>query len=716
MVFNNFVLEQSQIGCILQPEEELQLAKLFLDRTAVAVFWVDPEARFLYVNNSACVTTGYSREEFLSMRVDNLNPLFCGKGWSNYWKKIKQQRFLTLKALHQTKEGWSFPVEISVTYLKYYDRECACLMVSNITKDQQIETVPEYHSNHLKNPVWFGKKTKTSLSTPEETEFFSPDLVDLTYSGNMAAEPLEFKVQKCTAELKNVNELLCYEISDRKQVESALQESEERFRAAFNQAAVGLAHVGTDGHFILVNQKFCEIVGYTSKELLDRTCPAITHPDDLKTELEYVCQVLANEIQTYSMEKRYICKDSSYVWIHTTVSLIRNPDGSAKYFHVVTEDITERKRIEEALCQSEARFRTLAEMTNVIIFIQQGTQFCYVNPAAEYITGYKREELLAHPDIWELIKERKQLHQQNQSDLVQSEEIKHCEEEIKILTKNGEERWLNCCIGSIEFEGKLAVLGTAIDITKHKQAEVDIRQALEQEKELSELRARFISIVSHEFRTPLNNISFSTSSLRRYGHKWTEEEKLEYLYGIETDVEQLNSLLDQALFIGGAEAGKRKFAPQRLDVAQLCRHLLVEMQMQDSGQHVFSFVSQGECLTACVDKNLLQPILTNLLSNAMKYSPSNSQIDLQLFCQNENLVFQISDKGIGIPLADRQQLFEPFHRASNVGEIQGTGLGLSVVKKFVDLHGGQICVNSTVGVGTTFIVTLPLRSEPMKTQ
>ncbi|MUH01244.1 PAS domain S-box protein [Scytonema sp. UIC 10036] len=715
MVVHNFVLEQGQPGCILQPEEELQFAKLFLDRTGIAIFWVDPQARFLYVNHSACVTTGYSHEEFFSMTVDKLNPLFCGEAWSSYWRKIKQQRFFTFESLHYTKEGWAFPVEIAVTYLKYYDRECACLMVSNITKEQQIKTASEYHSSHSKKTILFEKKTETLLSTVEETEVLSNNLEDLTNSGNITVEALEFKVQECSAKLNNFNELLSYKISDRKQVESALQESEERFRATFNQAAVGLAHVGTDGHFVLVNQKFCDILGYTSEDLLERSCPAITHPEDLKTELEYVRQILANEIQTYSMDKRYICKNSAYVWIHTTVSLVRDSYGSAKYFLVVTEDITERKRIEEALCQSEARFRTLAEMTNVIIFIQQGTQFCYVNPAAEYITGYKREELLAHTDIWELIKERRQLHRQQQSDLVQSQEIKHCEEEMKILTKNGEERWLNCSIGTIEFEGKLAVLGTAIDITKHKQAEVDIRQALEQEKELSELRARFISIVSHEFRTPLNNISFSTSSLRRYGHKWTEEEKLEYLYGIETDVEQLNSLLDQALFIGGAEAGKRKFEPQPLDVVQLCRHLLAEMQMQNSGEHVFSFVSQSECLTACVDKKLLQPILTNLLSNAMKYSPSNSQIDLQLSCQNENLIFQISDKGIGIPLADRQQLFEPFHRASNVGEIEGTGLGLSIVKKFVDLHGGEIRVDSTVGVGTTFIVTLPLINQP-KTQ
>ncbi len=372
-----------------------------------------------------------------------------------------------------------------------------------------------------------------------------------------------------------------------------------------------------------------------------------------------------------------------------------------------TAKLIRAPRANEALLMSEARFRAFAETTDAIIFIKQGTQFCYVNPAAEAITGYKREELLAYPDIHELIQERGQSRQQGKSVFPQDEEIKQCQE-IKILTKNGESRWLDCCVVLIELEGELAVLGTAIDITERKLAEVEIRQALEQEKEVSELRARFISIVSHEFRTPLNNISLSTSLLRRYSHQWTESEKLEYLHGIETDIEQLSHLLDEVLIIGGAEAGKQKFKPRPLDVRQFCRDIVAEMQLHDNDQHAFSFVSQGDCSTACVDKNLLQPILTNLLSNAIKYSPTNSKVELELSCRDGYVIFQVKDQGIGISAADQQQLFEPFHRGKNIGDVPGTGLGLAVVKRFVDLHGGQISVASVVGVGTTFTVTLPL--------
>lgn len=436
MVFDNSVLNQQNFQLLLQPEEELQFAKSFMDRAAVAVFWVDAEARFLYVNDGACGLAGYSREELLSMTMYDVDPNFCRTVWSEYWRTIKQQGSLTFESLHRTKDGWSFPVEFTVTYLEYHGREYGCIFVRNITQRKQLEVVLD-----------------------------------------RANEVLERRVAERTAPLRHANEELYREIAECKQIESALRES-------------------------------------------------------------------------------------------------------------------------------EARFRTLAD--------------------------------------------------------------------------------------------------------KHKQAEVEIRQALEQEQELSEVRSHFISIISHEFRTSLNNISFSTSSLRRYGHQWPEEKKLEYLSSIETDIEQLSSLLDEAPSIGGAEIEKRKFEPKPLNVAQFCRDLVAEMQRRDSNQHTFSFVSQGDCGTAWVDKKLLRSILTNLLSNAIKYSPPNSKVDLELSCWDGKLIFEIKDWGIGIPEVDRQQLFEPFHRGENVGDIQGTGLGLTIVKKFVDLHSGQISVVSEVGVGTTFTVTLPL--------
>jgi len=237
---------------------------------------------------------------------------------------------------------------------------------------------------------------------------------------------------------------------------------------------------------------------------------------------------------------------------------------------------------------------------------------------------------------------------------------------------------------------------------------VEIRATLEQEKELGEQRAHFASMVSHEFRKPLHIISFSTSLLRRHSHQRTEEKELPYLDRIQTAVEQLSQLMDGVLIIGRSDAGKLTFEPKALDLEQFCRNLVAELQLSDSSQHTVTFVSRGDCSTACVDEKLLQPILTNLLDNAIKYSPVGRTVDLALSCLDGEVIFQIKDRGIGIPAADQQRLFEPFYRGKNVGDIAGSGLGLAVVKKLVDIHGGQISVASEVGVGTTFTITLPL--------
>src|SRR3989344_2175506 len=180
-------------------------------------------------------------------------------------------------------------------------------------------------------------------------------------------------------------------IETRKQSEQALRDSEERFRATFSQAAVGIAHVAPDGEFLRINQKFCDIVGYTQEELLRRTFQDITHPDDLDAGLVFVRQVLAGEIPTYSMEKRYFRKDGSIAWVNLTVSLVRDEQGAPKYFISVTEDISERKLAEEQMRQLSSVVEQTAD--SVVITDRDGV-VQYVNPAYEKITGYTREEAL----------------------------------------------------------------------------------------------------------------------------------------------------------------------------------------------------------------------------------------------------------------------------------------------------------------------------------
>ncbi|HEY9876720.1 MAG TPA: ATP-binding protein [Candidatus Obscuribacterales bacterium] len=249
-------------------------------------------------------------------------------------------------------------------------------------------------------------------------------------------------------------------------------------------------------------------------------------------------------------------------------------------------------------------------------------------------------------------------------------------------------------------------------LTRHK-AETDVRNALEKEKELNQLKSRFVSMVSHEFRTPLFTILFSAGLIEKYRFQWTEDKKLTHIQRIQAAAQEMTHLLQDVLIIGQAEAGKIEFNPAPLDLKKMCSEIAEEMQFSVGDRHqiIYSYSEESSEKLPMLDAKLLRHIISNLLSNAIKYSPEGENIRFEVMCDRETVRFQIQDRGIGIPPEDQKRLFEPFHRATNVSTISGTGLGLTIVKRSVDLHGGQIDVQSEVGVGTTFRVTLPISNQ-----
>lgn len=247
------------------------------------------------------------------------------------------------------------------------------------------------------------------------------------------------------------------------------------------------------------------------------------------------------------------------------------------------------------------------------------------------------------------------------------------------------------------------------DMSYRHQVE-SLSRELEAEKEFSELKSRFIQTVSHEFRTPLNMIYVSAQLLARSHDGLSEEKCNQLLQRTDKAVRRITKILDDVLIFSKASADKLELSPTLIDIEQFCQSVVEDYQIVAGSSKTIHFNCQRRDHSVCLDEKLLYQILGNLLSNAINYSLPDSTTELSLTYEGNNICFRIQDQGIGIPREDLAHLFDPFHRARNVSNLPGTGLGLSIVQKAVELHGGTIQLESEVGVGTTFIVTLPLSS------
>ncbi|BAY18871.1 response regulator receiver sensor signal transduction histidine kinase [Anabaenopsis circularis NIES-21] len=247
-------------------------------------------------------------------------------------------------------------------------------------------------------------------------------------------------------------------------------------------------------------------------------------------------------------------------------------------------------------------------------------------------------------------------------------------------------------------------------LNKLRESEEISRQALAKEQQLNELKSNFVAMVSHEFRNPMTTIRTAMDILQ-HQNNLNEERKNFYFERVQDAINHMLQLLDEVLFLSRSEAAKLEYKPALLDLISFCEEITDVLQMKAVGQQNIIFNYVGKCNISYMDEELLYCILTNLISNAVKYSPPQSNVWFNLDCGDGMAVFQVRDEGIGIPEKDQINLFQTFYRASNARRIQGTGLGLAMVKKCVDLHGGEISIESKQNMGTTVIVRLPLNSH-----
>ncbi|NJO43593.1 MAG: PAS domain S-box protein [Cyanobacteria bacterium CRU_2_1] len=459
---------------------------------------------------------------------------------------------------------------------------------------------------------------------------------------------------------------------------------------------------------IYVNEAFTRMTGYTLDEVLGKT-PRILHGEKTdRTQLDRIRSALIRW-EAATVEVINYRKDGSEFWVEFSVVPVADKTGWYTNWVSVQRDISDRKHAEQTLRQSEARFRSLIENAlDIITIMDADGMIRYASPSVEKVLGYSTASLIdrnffefVHPDDFVNTCYNITNAIQNPDTTLSTEfRCRHKDSSWRILEAISQR--------FIDYGEMSRIMVNCRDITARKRLD-EMRLALDREKELSAIKTRFFSMASHEFRTPLSTILAAAQLLENRHDNADESEKTHRnLQRIQTSVKHMIQILDDILTINRAETGKLEFNPKLMDLEKFCQQIIEEARLTATPQHTIVFTSSGMSFNACLDEKLLRSILTNLLSNAIKYSPQGGTVSLTLKQNTDHANLCIQDQGIGIPIADQKQLFEPFHRGSNARKIPGTGLGLVVVKKCVDLHGGEIELDSTVGVGTMFTIMLPL--------
>jgi PAS domain S-box-containing protein len=377
----------------------------------------------------------------------------------------------------------------------------------------------------------------------------------------------------------------------------------------------------------------------------------------------------------------------------------------------------EKRRAEDALRDSEIKFKTLfTESLDVILIINSESGIVLdVNKTLQRVLGYAPHQLVGKhystliPPLYEV---------QPSEDLIEAVRYHGAVFESRgFMRADGTICPMDITATVIPWGKGTAVVATLRDVSERARAQEAQQTAevlkvqLEQEKELNELKSRFVSMVSHEYRTPLATIMTSSELLLHYGGRMTEENSLRHLTQIQQSVKNMLNLMNEVLTLEKMNLSQLRFEPKSLDFTEFCTTIVNELNFNTQGVTPIEFSVSGESRQVCVDESLLRQIIANLLSNAVKYSKAGSTVDFRLDWGSDRVMLTISDRGIGIPEEDQKRLFEPFHRARNVTGVSGTGLGLSIAKRAVELHGGTIGFQSQVGIGTTFVVIIPLTSE-----
>jgi PAS domain S-box-containing protein len=512
------------------------------------------------------------------------------------------------------------------------------------------------------------------------------------------------------------------DITAKRLQEEALRESEQRYRNTFINMAVGIAHVDIDGRWISMNDRLCEIVGYSREEMVHKTFQEITFAEDLEKDLSLVEEVLANKREFYTLEKRYIHKNGNPIWINLTVSLVKNDDGSPKYFISLVEDISERKRTEQALKESEAKFRTLSESLPQMIWINDAKGNTeYTSASWKDYSGVEDIEeawrVMVHPDDFENI-ERLWREQFPLS--------KPFYAEVRLKNKSGEYRWHSSFAEPVKNDSGEVIkwVGALTDIhdpkTFAEKLEREVHRQTEELRRSNEDLQQYAHVASHDLKEPVRKIRLFSDRLQTDYKADLPDKAKEFLNKIETSAKRIYHMIDS--MFNYSNVSNMDIIHETVDLNATIENIKIDLELII--QEKKGSVSHQQLPLVEGSQTLLYQLFYNLIINALKFARAdefplitinhsvNDAHSIPVFSGidygTEYLTVTVTDNGIGFPQEQSDRIFQTYTRLHSHDEYQGSGLGLSLCMKIVQRHNGFLYAEGKEGVGACFTIILPI--------
>lgn len=527
-------------------------------------------------------------------------------------------------------------------------------------------------------------------------------------------------------------------------IKTIMYQSELQAGMVWENTFDGLILFDEKGIIEKVNPALCILVDKQANELVGKSVEVIFSDESReRVMLNYFDKLAAKMNESY--EDEITLWNGKKIWIERT-NFLFNAEKGKIFLGSIVRNINARKKNEAFLLNSREELeeevkkrvtelskinKELNESIRLHKNLEQSLQYSrrflnkIINAVSNpiYVKDEKHTYILVNSAFCNLVEKNKyEVIDKNEFDIFNNENARMVYEKDESLLKreaselnyqfemqiNGKRKIMVVKKEFFEDENEEKfIVCSAVEITKIVQAEEEILNALHKEKELNELKSKFVSMVSHEYRTPLTAIMSSVELLELFGSDMLTDEKKRYYDRIYASIKYLTGMLNDILTLNRTEAGKMIFNPAELEVVGFCRKLAADTMYSFSNKVNILVSSTHEEANLNLDAKLLNLILANLLANAVKYSFQGSEIFFILEIREKSILFIIKDKGTGIPKEEHSKIFEAFFRAKNVLNIPGSGLGLSIVKRCVDLHNGKVSFTSEENVGTEFRVILP---------